>query len=220
MLFHIPGEEGGYVNDQYTGQVDLLPTLLHLLGIETDQYLFMGQDMFSPEHDNLVTMRNGRFINEDYTIISGQIFDTQSGDLLNDQLSESEIEDIFEMRDEANQQLEHSDNILMKDLLRFYTPESLSGLEPNDYIYYDQMEILENHPNRDTSLVGQSERETFTDLYETNAPEITGEPIISEFNQYGQEASDPYLEDQADDAEPREETEEDSEEIEDDQASD
>ena len=208
MLFHIPGEEDGHVIDKYAGQIDLLPTLLHLLGIETDQYLFMGQDVFSPDHNESVTMRNGRFINEDYTIVNGDIYDSQSGALLNDQLSDQEKEEIFQMRDQANQRLEHSDNIMMKDLLRFYTPESLAGREANDYIYYDQMPVLENHPDKDTSLANQSDQDNLPDLYETDAPEITGQPIISEFNEYGQEAMDEEIDDQAIDGQYKDEEEE------------
>ncbi|PJH64199.1 LTA synthase family protein, partial [Salmonella enterica] len=45
MMIHIPGSDSGKIIDKYTGQVDILPTLLHLLGINTDPYLFMGQDM-------------------------------------------------------------------------------------------------------------------------------------------------------------------------------
>lgn len=186
LLFHIPGEDGGHTVDTFTGQVDILPTLLHLLGIESEQYMFMGQDMFSPEHNDSVTLRNGRYIDEKYTVISGQIYDTETGELLNDELSEEEIQVIYDNRDDANQVLEHSDNILMKDLFRFYTPEALKGRKPNGYIYYDQMDVLKNHPQRETSLIGKAGVETFSDLYNTNAPEITGEPIISEFNEYGQ----------------------------------
>lgn len=187
LLFHIPGETEGHTIDKYVSQVDLLPTLLHLLGIETDQYIFMGQDMFSSDHNSHVTMRSGRFINDEYTIVGSSVYDTQTGDLLNEILSDEEIEKILTMREQANQVLSHSDNILMKDLLRFYTPESLKGRERNDYIYYDQMEVLENHPQRETSLIGQNNGKSAANLYETNAPEITGEPIISEFNEYGQE---------------------------------
>lgn len=187
LLFHIPGETDGQTFDQYVGQVDLLPTLLHLLGIETEEYIFMGQDMFSPDHNDAVTMRNGRFINEKYTIVGSSIYDTQTGDLLNDDLSDEEIEAIMEEREEYNQVLTHSDNIVMKDLLRFYMPESLKGRQPNDYIYYDQLELLENHPHRSTSVIGQNNGQSVADKYVTDAPEITGEPIISEFNQYGQE---------------------------------
>lgn len=186
LLFHIPGEEDGHTIDTIGGQVDLLPTLLHLLGVETEPYLFMGQDLFSPDNDRAVSLRNGRFINKDYTVVSGQIYDTETGDVLNETLTEEEIQEIYDARDKSNLALEHSDSILMKDLLRFYTPESLKGREKNDYIYYDQMKVLRNHPRREASLIGQRNGESTQELYQTNAPEITGEPIISEFNEYGQ----------------------------------
>ena len=60
FIMHVPGVGNGEVFDTYSGQVDMLPTLMHLLGMETDGYLFMGQDILSEEHDNTVPLRNGR----------------------------------------------------------------------------------------------------------------------------------------------------------------
>ncbi|WP_139293263.1 sulfatase-like hydrolase/transferase, partial [Mycobacterium tuberculosis] len=41
LFIRVPGMEGG-VNHEYAGQIDLLPTLLHLLGMDTKEYVHMG----------------------------------------------------------------------------------------------------------------------------------------------------------------------------------
>ena len=47
----IPGMDKGGIIDTYGGEIDMLPTLEHLLGIESNKFLQVGQDMLSPEHD-------------------------------------------------------------------------------------------------------------------------------------------------------------------------
>lgn len=172
MMFHVPGVDNGEIFDTYSGQVDILPTLMHLLGIETTDYLFMGQDMLSTERDQTVPLRNGRVITPEYSFIGQNIYDTETGDILDDTFTEEELNELYEVRDEARLELSHSDNILMMDLLRFYTPEALKDAEHNDYIYRNQLDVLLNEPNRDTSLIEQRGGESTSDLYDTNAPEL------------------------------------------------
>lgn len=177
MMFHVPGVDNGEVFDTYSGQVDILPTLSHLLGIETDDYLFMGQDMLSEERDESVPMRNGNVITPEYSFVGQDIYDTDSGEAISEQLSDEEIADLEVIRDDAREELGVSDSILMMDLLRFYTPEALRDVEPIDYMYRDQLEQLESEPNLDTNLINQTELdiESTMELYETNAPELEDE---------------------------------------------
>ena len=64
-MIHIPGQTNGGINHTYGGQVDALPTLLHLLGIDTQKYIQLGQDLFSEEHEELVAFRDGSFMTHD-----------------------------------------------------------------------------------------------------------------------------------------------------------
>lgn len=61
LFIRIPGIEGG-VNHTYGGQVDILPTLLHLLGIEAKNFIHFGTDLLSPTHQQLVPFRNGNYV--------------------------------------------------------------------------------------------------------------------------------------------------------------
>ena len=46
----MPGYEKGQIINTYGGQIDILPTLEHLLGIESNSFLQVGQDLLSPDH--------------------------------------------------------------------------------------------------------------------------------------------------------------------------
>lgn len=53
--------------------------MLHLLGISTDDYLMLGQDLFSSEHKQVVAFRDGDFVTPDYTFYGGKVYDNQTG---------------------------------------------------------------------------------------------------------------------------------------------
>lgn len=172
MMFHIPGYEEGETYETYGGQVDYLPTLLHLLGVNTEPYLFMGQDLLSEENEQLVPLRNGNVVTPNYQIISSDIYDSKTGENVTEELEESEFEEIRAIAEHARERLRSSDSLLSLDLLRFYEPAELAEWQPHTYQYQYQMNHLQNHPNRSTSLIEQLGVETTMDLYETNAPEL------------------------------------------------
>ena len=66
LFIRVPGMEGG-VNHEYGGQIDILPTLLHLLGTDTKDYVQFGTDLLSEQHDDLVPFRNGDFVSPTIT---------------------------------------------------------------------------------------------------------------------------------------------------------
>src|SRR5699024_7776684 len=60
LIIHIPGEEGK-VYSTIGGQIDMRPTLLHLLGIEEKQKAIFGTNLFAKDRKELVIMRDGSF---------------------------------------------------------------------------------------------------------------------------------------------------------------
>lgn len=197
LMFHIPGYTDGGIKETYGGQVDYLPTLLHMLGVETDPYLFMGQDLLSEENEELVPLRNGNVLTPEYHFIGSDIYDAETGEDVTEVLTETEREDLKELADHAREQLTNSDNLLNLDLLRFYQPVSLKEWEPVDYIYQEQMEYLENHPEAATTLIQQNGGESTMDLYETDAPELPeNQPLdYEDEEESGEEETEPSPED-------------------------
>ncbi|SFC25502.1 lipoteichoic acid synthase [Alkalibacterium subtropicum] len=182
LIMHVPGVNNGEVFETYSGQVDMLPTLLHLLGIETDEFLFMGQDLLSGEHDNTVPLRNGRVMTEDYAFLGQSVYDREGNDIT-EELTEEELQELHKLRDEAREELTHSDNIMMMDLLRFYSPSSIQGFKPNDYIYADQLNILNEEAQSGNSLLKARDGQSSEPLYDSDAPELIDEMDFSDFIQ-------------------------------------
>lgn len=174
-IFHVPGAGNGEVFDTYGGQVDMLPTLLHLLGIETTDNVLMGTDLFSEEHDETVAFRNGDIVSPKYTVNGSVIYDTKTGEQILEP-SQEVLDEVEQLKANANQQLSTSDSILQSDLLRFYTPEGLLQDDIADYDYQNQLEKLkqinEQLGEEATSLYSRNGRQSTVPLYETNAPEL------------------------------------------------
>lgn len=128
LFIHIPGVEGGNMH-QYGGQIDLLPTVLHLLGVDTKGYVQLGTDLFSKDHQTIVPFRNGDFVTDKVTALNGKYYDTATGEPLEANEEIKQDEKIVQMK------LEMSDKIVNQDLLRFYTPKGFETVNPSDYDY-------------------------------------------------------------------------------------
>lgn len=127
LFIHAPGVKGGVVN-KYSGEVDVQPTVLHLLGVDTRNYLHLGNDILSPDYKEVVPFRNGDFVTNDVTQVNGVCYDNETGEEIEDEqcLADDQI---------AKEKLEISDRIVTKDLLRFYQPEGFEPIDPKDYQY-------------------------------------------------------------------------------------
>ncbi|CEG23744.1 Lipoteichoic acid synthase 1 [Planococcus massiliensis] len=130
LFIHVPGMEGG-INHTFGGQIDLLPTLMHLLGIETQDYLHFGTDLLSDEHKELVTFRNGDYASPEIYSIGEVFYDPKTG-LPLDESKQAQAE---ELQNQGNMKLQLSDEIVNGDLLRFYTPEGFTPIDSADYNY-------------------------------------------------------------------------------------
>ena len=170
VMYHVPGQNKGKVSDTYGGQIDILPTLLHLLGVDSSKYIQLGQDLFSKGNDQVVAFRNGTFVTPKYTVIGQSVYLNETGELLetltDDQASEVEI-----ARDKASTQLNMSDALTNGDLLRFYTESGLEPVKPEDYDYKNGLEKLEaiekEKGNKSTSVYSKHGNKSTQDMYET-----------------------------------------------------
>ncbi|MFS0560328.1 LTA synthase family protein [Terribacillus sp. 179-K 1B1 HS] len=111
LIIHVPGQEGETFHSP-GGQIDIQPTILHLLGVDTADYPNFGQDLLAPERDPFVVFRDGDFVTEDVIYTAQLCYDKVSGK----QTNMNKCSPYFEKR---NKELYYSDAILNGDLLRF-----------------------------------------------------------------------------------------------------
>lgn len=171
-MIHIPGMTQGKIIDTYGGQVDALPTLLHLLGVDTQNYIQLGQDLFSPDHKQLVAFRDGDFVTPNYTYYGGVLYDNKTGEEITEPTEELKKQ-IDADKDAVSNQLATSDKINNGDLLRFYTKSGLKAIKPDDYNYLkntDRIEKIEKElGDKSTSVYSKHNHTSTTDKYQTKS---------------------------------------------------
>lgn len=165
----IPGMDKGGIIDTYGGEIDMLPTLEHLLGIESNKFLQVGQDMLSPEHDQIVAFRSANyFVTPEYTSYSGRTYYTKTGEEITNP-DEKTKEELDNIREAANLQLKISDSIQTGDLLRFFKGNDLGKVNPEDYSYTNSFKALKKiekeKGDKSTSLYNQRGNQSTVDLF-------------------------------------------------------
>lgn len=139
LFIHIPGMKGG-IDHTYGGQIDLLPTVMHMLGVETENYIHFGADLLSEDHEELVTFRNGDYVSPEIYSIGEKYYNPETGLPIED----AQLEQAEQFQQQSNYKLKLSDQLVTSDLLRFYTPIGFTPIDPTDYSYQnDKVEETE-----------------------------------------------------------------------------
>ena len=174
LMFVIPDSGGhGGIYSTYGGEIDVLPTLLHLLGISTKRYIQFGTDLFSSQHDQVVALRNQDFVTPKYTSISGKIYLNSTGKLA--KLTKQEKKQLRADQKKVSEELALSDSLNEKNLLRFYHPKGFKAVNPKDYNYANglkkEKQIEKSKGIQSTSIFSKNNNKTTTDSYSTDASE-------------------------------------------------
>lgn len=120
FYIHIPGYGEGKKMSKIAGQIDIKPTLLHLLGIETNHDIYFGNDLFHDDRKGYIVQRNGNFVSDEYVYASEICFDRETGEVL---AAESEttnqVTPCSPIKEKVEKELTYSDQIIYGDLFRF-----------------------------------------------------------------------------------------------------
>ncbi|WP_119326445.1 LTA synthase family protein [Companilactobacillus musae] len=179
FMIHMKGISG-QVDNEYGGEIDVLPTILHLLGVNTKDYIQLGTDLLSKHHDSNVIFRNNGLVNKKYTVIKKSkdlynIYDNENGQLLDIDSNSKLYKKITKKYDQERHLLDISDTVNQKNLLRFYTPVGFKPVDPANYDYENE-EVQLNKTNSDlgnssTSLYSQNNNKSTVSMYATDAIE-------------------------------------------------
>src|SRR5690625_2534638 len=165
FMIRIPGVEGNGTVEEYAGQIDVMPTLLHLLGIKAQDYIQFGTDIFSEDHNDLIAFRNGDFFTEDYAMVKGTFYDNKTGEEI------APNKELNELKAKVEHELNLSDRVLQGDLLRFYTPtDNWEPVDAKEY-FYDENQITISQFLKDKWL-DEQEKEENNDLMNEEEDQI------------------------------------------------
>ena len=175
LMIHIPGYTKGSVNHEYGGEIDVLPTLLHLLGIDDIDYLHFGTDLLSPQHDQVVAFRNGNFVTPKYTILGGKAYNNQTGEIIDTKAAGID-EEISKDQEKVKSALSLSDKLNQENLLRFYVPNGFETIDPKKYDYKNEAErniaIEKQKGEHSTSVFSKNGNKTTTNLYPVTRTDV------------------------------------------------
>ena len=172
FMIYSKGLKGG-INHTYGGEIDVLPTLLHLLGDQNNNTIQFGTDLLSKQHDQRVAFRNGDFVTPKYTKVGSTVYLTKTGKKITP--SASQQKEINSIQNHVTTELSLSDRVIYGDLLRFYTPKGFKKVDPKDFTY-NYTTALSNlkkaQKTEPTSIEAKNGGKSTLDDYKTDAPEL------------------------------------------------
>ncbi|HBL2746163.1 TPA: LTA synthase family protein [Enterococcus faecium] len=175
LMIHMPGYTKGTVNHEYGGEIDVLPTLLHLLGIDDKDYLHFGTDLLSSQHDQVVAFRNGNFVTPKYTVLGGKAYNNQTGEIIDTKAAGID-EEISKDQEKVKTALSLSDKLNQENLLRFYVPNGFETIDPKKYDYKNEAErneaIEKQKGEHSTSVFSKNGNKTTTNLYPVTRTDV------------------------------------------------
>ena len=170
LMFHMKGLKGG-VKNTYGGEIDVLPTLLNLLGITNKGTIQFGHDLLSNKAPQIVAQRNGDFITPLYAKVGSTYYDTKTGEeiIKPDKKLKTEL---VAISNKVTTQLSLSDRVIAGNLLRFYHPKWFKKVKPQDYDYNEQKALKNLYAKNKTSLWYKNHQKTTQSKFKTDAPEL------------------------------------------------
>lgn len=170
----------GFRYSKVAGEIDVLPTLLNLLGISNKKYLQFGYNLLGQNYPQWVVFRNGTIVSRKYIILDGKgikgtVYNRQNGrQIIN--FTSKEKKEITALTIKARNSLKYSDLLNNHNLLRFYTPVGFIPVNPDRFNYatnFQQMlKIQQQLKRRSTSLYSRNGNHSTTSSYRTDAIQL------------------------------------------------
>ncbi|MCG4282367.1 LTA synthase family protein [Lacticaseibacillus saniviri] len=173
FMIHMPGLKGG-INHTYGGEIDVMPTLLNLLGVKNTGTVQFGSDLLAPNRNQTVAFRNGDFVTPTYTKVGSRYYMTQTGKEI-EKLTAAQKEAVNQATNRVTTELSLSDKVITGDLLRFYKPSWFKPVDKKDYSYKlsnGLKQLKEAQEKKKTSVLMKNDGKSLADEYKTDAPEL------------------------------------------------
>ncbi|MGO3624150.1 MAG: LTA synthase family protein [Leuconostoc falkenbergense] len=175
FMIHATGLKGG-INHTYGGEIDMMPTLLDVLGVPDDGMTMFGQDMLSSNYKGKVVFRDGDWITPNYTKFNNQYFNTQTGEQVTESADKQLKKVAKTMSAYATKVLGYSDEVITGDLLRFDTSRSdFHAVNKKDYNYKKSAGLAalkKAQKSNPSSILAQNKGKSTLSDYVTDAPEL------------------------------------------------
>ncbi|MDF7638588.1 LTA synthase family protein [Lactobacillus sp. ESL0791] len=171
LMFHMKGLKGG-IKHTYGGEIDVLPTLLNLLGVSDKGTIQFGHDLLSAQAPQVVAQRNGDFITPEYAKVGSTYYYTDTGEEI--EQPDSKLKNkLVSLSNRVTTELSLSDRVINGNLLRFYKPKWFKKIKPSDYDYNKEKALKKLYSTKNkTSLWYKNHRKSTQSAFKTDAPEL------------------------------------------------
>ncbi|URL61863.1 LTA synthase family protein [uncultured bacterium] len=184
FMINMSSIQNGHIDHTFGGEIDVLPTLMHMIGINSRPYIQFGTDLFSKQHDQIVPFRNRDWVSPKYSSIDGVIYDTKTGKVIHPHGKLTQK--LARIQAKVDLELSLSDELNEQNLLRFYHPKGFRAVNPNDYDYNHELhrakQIERRLGKKSRSIYSKHHHHSTTDMYKTDAPESSDDSSDSSSN--------------------------------------
>ncbi len=171
LMFHMPGLKGG-IDHTYGGEIDVLPTLLNLLGVNDQNTIQFGHSLLNPRFPQVIAQRNGDFITPEYAKVTGDYYYTKTGKRIRHPDAKLRAK-LTALSNQVTTQLSLSDRVINGNLLRFYKPRWFKRVKPKDYDYNKKPSLKRLYSSKNkTSLWYKHHKHSTQSDFKTDAPEL------------------------------------------------
>jgi lipoteichoic acid synthase len=173
FMVHATGLQGG-VNNTYGGEIDVMPTLMNLLGISDKNTIQFGTDLLSAEHKQVVVFRDGDWVTNEYMKYGGKYYVTATGTEISPKADSRVAQIVKDTQAYVDKTLTYSDDVNEGDLLRFFKNSNFKKIDRSDYSYKksDALKKLEDSQKSGTSIFSKNGNNSTISEYVTDAPEL------------------------------------------------
>ncbi len=183
LIFHMPGLQGG-LNHTYGGEIDVLPTLLHLAGVDTHNFVQFGTDLLAPKHNQVVAFRNHNFVTPQYTVLGSTVYKNGTGAVVTPTAALQKK--LAAIQEDVDTKLTLSDTLATKNLLRFYVPSGFTPVNPAKAAFNrslaNMLQVEQKKGKASTSWFSQNQAHPSIGDYQTDAPEVqSNRDVITQF---------------------------------------
>lgn len=175
FMIHATGLQGG-INDTYGGEIDMMPTLMNLLGVSTDGMTMFGHDLLSTQNPQIVAFRDGDWTTPTYTKYKNQYFDSKTGQKLSIDNNPALKATAQRVQSYVDESLSNSDKVITGDLLRFDKNRwNFHKIDKKSYDYTkaNTLKALKaSQSSSPTSILALRNGQSTVSDYKTDAPEL------------------------------------------------
>ncbi|HAZ39954.1 MAG TPA: hypothetical protein DCY39_08785, partial [Exiguobacterium sp.] len=116
FVIHLPGQTKGVKHENVASQIDIQPTLHHLLGHDFKNEILFGTDLFSKQHKDYALFRDGSVVTDKTVYTQETCYDRKTGEEVKDG---EQAEMCKQSTKQSEKELGLSDKVIYGDLLRF-----------------------------------------------------------------------------------------------------